>query len=157
VTTLHRARFSLLAAVGLASALLVFELPVSELLHQRSQLASVSNQLAGVQARNDALARAIASLQHASTIGSMAHAQYGLVHAGQQAYALLPTGGAATGGVAAGLADQTVPSADLVVPSADSLGSSAIRRTSGTVDGAAVTGSVWSRALDRLSFWRWAF
>lgn len=155
--SLQRARLSLLAAVGLASALLVLELPMGELLHQRGQLAAVSGQLARLQATNRALAGDVASLRQSSTVAAIAHAEYGLVRPGQRAYAVLASGAGATGAVAPALVQRAVPKVDLVVPAAGFLGSGTAGLAAASADGTSTVGSLWTRALDRLEFWRWAF
>jgi cell division protein FtsB len=154
---LYRARLTFVAAVGLASALLVLELPISEMLHQNAALGSVESQLAKVDARNAALTGDIASLRQSSTVASIAHAEYGLVRSGEHAFALLPTGGAPASAVASGLDEPTIPDVDLVVPSADPFGVAGTSAASRRADGKRAAGSIWSRTLDRLEFWRWAF
>ena len=155
MSALYRARASLLLAGGLATALLVVELPIGELLHQRTQLALVSGELARVDATNAALAGDITALGKAATIASIAHAEYGLVRSGQRAYSVVAPG--SSGAVAPGLASHVVPGVDLVLSSANALLAEQTTRPRTNVDGTPATGSLWSRVLDRLEFWRWAF
>lgn len=155
--TLYRARMTLLLAIGLASALLVFELPLPLLLHQRAALAATAGQLQMVEARNATIVRDIALLRGPAAVAAIAHGEYGLVQHGQLAYAVVGPSASATGGASSSLRDRAVPSADLVVPSADALGAASSAAASTGVEGASITGSIWSRFLDRLAFWRWAF
>ncbi|HUY30049.1 MAG TPA: septum formation initiator family protein [Acidimicrobiales bacterium] len=155
MTALYRARVSLLLAVGLATALLVVELPVGELLHQRSQLALVSRDLARVDASNAALSADVASLSKSSTIAAIAHGEYGLVARGERAYTVVAPD--SSGAPPAGLVRRRIPAVDLVLPSADALLAGSPHRSASSADGTATTGSLWSRVVDRLAFWRWAF
>ncbi|HVC26397.1 MAG TPA: hypothetical protein VND23_11635 [Acidimicrobiales bacterium] len=155
MTALYRARVALLASVGLATALLVVELPVGEIMHQRGQLSVVSSELARVDAGNATLSADISALRRVSTVAAIAHAEYGLVRRGERAYTIVAPD--ASGAVAAGLVQHRIPVVDLVIPSADALLATARHRSRSSVDGASTTGSLWSRALDRLEFWRWAF
>ena len=146
---LYRARISLFAAIGLASALLAFELPIAELLHQKSELATVTSQLNAVDGRNRALSADIGALRQSSTIASIAHAEYGLVNPGQISYALLPSsnGARAASGT---LGDTSISAVDLVVPAATPVDISDAAKAAPTGPG------LWSQVENRLEFWRWA-
>ncbi len=144
---LRRARLSLLAATGLASAILAFEVPFGELAHQRGELATAAGQLARIRSLDQQLASDVSSLRESSTIAAIAHGEYGLVRPGQQAYVLLGSG-AASRGAAPSLVQHVLAQSDLVVPSVDALA------TPVSADSSA---SLWSRVLDHLAFWRWAF
>lgn len=148
MTQLHRARALLVLAVLAAIAIVAFEFPFGEIFHQRGELASVNAQLAAVRARNASLNADIKALSQRSTIGAIAHEEYGLSARGQRSYVILPAAGS---GDANDLAAPTISPQDLVAapPSAGSPASS-------SVDGAAGPG-FWSRFAARLEFWRWAF
>ncbi len=155
-----RARFTLLAAAGLASAVLAFELPVGELVHQQRELATAGAELSRVRALDALLSADIGSLRRTSTVEAIAHAEYGLVRPGEQAYSLpglgRPAKAGEPGGVAPGLETRALSPADLYLASPASLDPPPHRAPAG-VDGAPATGSLWSRVLGRLEFWRWAF
>ena len=142
-----RARISLLAATGLAAAILAFELPVGEMVQQHGELSTLTAQLDRIQALDRSLSGEVSSLHDSATVAAIAHAQYGLVRPGQQAYALLEPG-TGSSSTAPSLVQRLVPRSDLVVPSAGSLSPPA---RVGTVR------SLWSRVVGRLAFWRWAF
>ena len=144
---IRRARLSLLAATGLASAILAFELPVGELVHQHGELVTVTGQLDRIRSLDRQLASEVSTLHESSTIAAMAHGEYGLVRPGQRAYALLGSGSGSRG-AAPSLVQHRLPRADLVVPSVDSLSLPAA--------GPSPT-SLWSRVVGHLAFWRWAF
>ncbi|MHB1597498.1 MAG: septum formation initiator family protein [Acidimicrobiales bacterium] len=144
---IFRARLSLLAATGLAAAILAFELPVGELVHQHGELSTLTAQLDRIQALDRSLSGEVSSLHDSATVAAIAHAQYGLVRPGQQAYALLEPGARSSGTVPS-LVQGLVPRSDLVVLSAGSLASPAQ---------VGAGRSLWSRVVGRLAFWRWAF
>ena len=54
VIQIYRARIALVVAALFAGAMLVFELPVGEILHQRSEIAAVASELKTVQGRDRA-------------------------------------------------------------------------------------------------------
>ncbi|HUZ19100.1 MAG TPA: septum formation initiator family protein [Acidimicrobiales bacterium] len=152
---IYRARIALVVAALFAGAMLVFELPVGEILHQRSEIAAVASELTAVQAHDAQLRSAVASLRKPPTIAAMAHQEYGLVRPGQRAYVVLPSAGS-TAGQANTLAPRTIPEADLVPTDASSL-LGAAPRGGGSAGGPSAGGSLWHRMVQRLEFWRWAF
>lgn len=155
MTAVRRARVSLVAGIGLATAVLVLELPLGEMARQQGQLALASHELARLRATDATLTGDVGSLRQATTVAAIAHADYGLVGAGQRAYAVVATGGSSSGVTAPALRQQSIPRVDLVFPSAASLG---LGPPSGaSVDGTTTSGSLWNRVLDRLEFWRWTF
>lgn len=154
-----KARLTLLVAAGLASAVLAFELPVAELVHQQHELSTAGAELSAVRALDARLSADVASLRRASTVEAIAHAEYGLVRPGEQAYSVPGLGGRAGAGGARGVAPGLEPSRlspeDLYLSSPTAL-LPPPRRT-GAGAGGAATGSLWSRVLGHLEFWRWAF
>jgi hypothetical protein len=68
-------------------------LPLGTLLSQRSQLTDTAAQLSRLEAANRTLSEQAKRLQETSTVNSLARRDYGLVPAGQQAYAVLPPSG----------------------------------------------------------------
>jgi cell division protein FtsB len=155
VIQIYRARIALVVAALFAGAMLVFELPVGEILHQRSEIAAVASELKTVQGRDAQMKSAVASLKKPSTVAAMAHQEYGLVRPGQRAYVVLPSPGS-TAGQANTLAPRTIPEADLVPSDASSL-LGAAPANSAASGGTPTTAGLWSRVVERLEFWRWAF
>lgn len=76
-------------AALLAAFVLLF--PTGTWLHQRSELASVSQQLAALHSQDSSLAAQAKALQTQADIAYLAHKDYGLVAPGQEAYVILPT------------------------------------------------------------------
>lgn len=148
---IHRARLLLVAAAGLSLAIVVVELPLSTLVHQRSAIAAASERLGAVQTENGRLAGQVASLSKPSTVAAIAHGEYGLVKPGQIAYTILPPRGrGAPGALAAG----PVPREDLVPPTASPYGSAP---AAGVAARRGPQPGLWNRVLDRLAFWRSVF
>jgi len=140
--TVRRARFALLSAVAASFFAMVAWLPLSLLLSQHRELASLSTQLASVQRRNGAMRTEVGQLSSNSAVATIAHEQYGLVKPGQQAYVILPKAGS-TGGSA--LESTSIPTADLVPTVQQNFPS--------PVTGAPEPG-FWDRFVGRLEFWR---
>lgn len=149
---IHRARLALVAAAITAMALVLFELPFSALVAQRSAIAVASGRLASVDRENVQLSADIAGLKKGATIAAMAHADYGLVRPGQLAYALLPERGASGSGT---LSESAVPAGDLVPDTASPFGPIPVAVSTASHPGPAA--GLWSRVLGRLAFWRGTF
>lgn len=141
---LRRARAVLAGACCLAGVLLVFELPLGELVHQRSDLAGVEAELRASSAQDHRLEAEITSLGRPSTVAAIAHQDYGLVDKGQLSYVILPTSGSGS----SLLGSSKVPAGDLVPPSvspyAPAPAAVPARRSPG----------LWERIAQRLEFWR---
>lgn len=155
---LHRARLFLLVAAGLSAALLATQLPLSELVGQRRELAVATQQLQVLDQRNAQLRAENAALRQPSTVAAIAHADYGLVRPGQRAYVILPGRSASAGSLAA----PRLPRSDLLSGSAAALTGVGAPPAALTAAGAPAgspgqAGSFWSRTLTALEFWRWAF
>jgi cell division protein FtsB len=153
--TLGRARLGLICAFVFATGTLAFELPVSTLFHQRGELANLSNQLSTVTGRNAELSSEVKDLHQNATIAAIAHADYGLVRPGQQSFVVLPAANPDPGS-ANSLTQQPVPAADLVPVDPSLLGSGASSEI-GSTGTKKPKGSIVSRAMSHLEFWRWAF
>lgn len=148
---IHRARLLLVLAAALSLAIVVAELPLSTIVHQRSAIAGASERLGAIEAENARLANQVASLARPSTVASIAHAEYGLVKPGQLAYAVLPAKGQS---VPSALTAGPVPSEDLVPPTASPFGSPP---AAGAATRRGPQPGLWSQVLDRLAFWHSAF
>jgi len=143
---LYRARLGFVVA-GLASLIaLACWFPLGELLHQRGELASLAAQVNSVDGRNAALRTEISSLGQRGAIETIAHKEFGLVHAGQISYVIEPAAGSTTG--APGLRPTPIPSSDLVADPPALAPSSVATAPPGP--------HYWSRFLSRLEFWRHA-
>jgi cell division protein FtsB len=141
---MRRARVALLAAVAASFLALVAWLPVSLLLSQHAELASLSTSLSSLESRNAAMRAEDHALSSNAAVATIAHEQYGLVKPGQQAYVILPKAGSADG---SGLNSTAIPLSDLVPTAQENYPSPAT--------GAPEPG-FWSRFVGRLEFWRGA-
>lgn len=156
---LRRARLVLLAAVLLAAAVLVSELPIGSLSRERAALAAAGTELKVLDARDRALGADVSSLERRSTIESIARKEYGLVRPGQREYVVLPAGSArpaGTSSLAGGIKAPSLSAADLVAGNEAALAGSGIAGVPDPSKSAASPG-IWSLALGHLEFWRWAF
>lgn len=148
---LHRARIALVAALVLSLAILVTQLPISTLVHQRGELTVATGQLAAARAENAQLSSQIAALRRPSTVAAIAHAQYGLIEPGQIEYEIPHLPGGATG--TSSLAPPSVPHGDLLPPTASPVGPP----PSATPASTASPQGLWSQVVSRLAFWRGTF
>ncbi len=151
---LYRAKLSLVAATLIAAVLLATQLPLGELLHQRSQLAAATTELSVVAAHNRQLVADVAALQQRATIAEIAHQEYGLVWRGQRAFVVLPETSAATSS-SGSLGFTKLAPADLVAGDGAALAGSGIAPSPPTP--AAPQPGLWTKVLARVEFWRWAF
>ena len=147
----HRARLLLLVAGALSLAVVIAELPLSTLVHQRSAIAAASERLGAVDRENARLAQEVSALRKPSTVAAMAHADYGLVKPGQIAYALLPSKGRRA---ATALGAGPIPRSDLVPPAASPY---AVPTSGGASARKRPQPGLWTQVVDRLAFWRSAF
>jgi len=146
VILLYRARLFLCASVLAAIVLLVLELPISAMLHQRGEIAQASNELSVVASHNASLRADVAALREDSAIAAIAHEEYGLVRPGQLSYVILPgRGDAASSGSLGSTAN--LPASDLVLNPASAPAASPQKST-------AHEPSLLGRVLRRLEFWR---
>lgn len=143
---LHRARLGLVTAVAGALALVGVEFPLSELLHQHSELALARGQLATITDRNASLSADVVALSANSTVNALAHEEYGLIRPGQRSFVILPAPNSAA--AKAGLAAPVISPQDLVA-SAPVPGHAVIPTTARSAS------SFWSRFVSRLEFWHW--
>lgn len=146
--SLARARLGLILAALSALAIVGFELPFGELLHQRAELQVLDVQLAALDARNASLHADITALSQSSTIAAIAHEEYGLIRPGQRSFVILPAAGA---GTSVALSAPSIPPQDLVAAPPGSSGVIAATAAEHASPG------FWERFADRLAFWRWAF
>ncbi|HUY06200.1 MAG TPA: hypothetical protein VMU99_02930 [Acidimicrobiales bacterium] len=136
----------LLVALLGTIALVAIEFPLRQLISQRVQISKTALALQIVESHNAILQHDIASLSKTSTIISIAHQEYGLVQPGQRSYVILPNAGAK---------QNMNPLSALAIP-AEVLGSISGSTTSATAPHVVSrpVGSLWSRMLRRLEFWR---
>lgn len=144
---IRRARLGLAAAVVSAAVIVAVQFPLTELWHERSAEAAAAHELAALRRTDAALSRQVSSLRDPSTIGRIAHQDYGLVPPGETYEVVLP--GPADSRSGDPLADTKLPSSALV-PSDSAIAQPA-------TDGSGQSGptrSFWSRLLERLEFWK---
>lgn len=147
---IRRARLTLFVAMVLAAVIVGAELPIGQLVHESSSLASASAQLRQLQAENRALSAAVHSLGQDSTVAKLAHEQYLLVKPGQRAYVILPTP-SDNGSTPGPLTTSRLPTG-VLVPSDAAIDPTAPAPAAGA-EGSPGT---WQQVLNRLEFWRWA-
>jgi hypothetical protein len=140
---LYRARLYLIGSMLFAVILVGVEFPFSLLMRQRAQISTTSAALANLTSRNSALNGDIKALRQPSTIGVIAHEEYGLVLAGQSSYVILPAAGTSA---ANALPAASIPPRDLVATTATPGLAASTAKASGP--------GLWRRFLDRLEFWR---
>lgn len=87
---LRKAAWLLLASVVVAGVLLLFVIPGRTLIAQGRDISSTQARIAALQRENTALQRQLANLSDPSQIEQEATARFGLVMAGQTAYAIVP-------------------------------------------------------------------
>jgi cell division protein FtsB len=150
---LRRARLVLICTGLVVIALLVLEFPVSELFHQRAELASTSHEIAVINAQNAELSTTIASLRDNATVSAIAHSDYGLIFPGQISYVVLPSANDVPG-EADTLAQAPIPKDDVIAGDANALLGASSSPSAGSTK---ASGNLWSRVEQRLFFWRWAF
>jgi hypothetical protein len=132
-----------------------------ELLGQRGQIEVVSRQLAVIDQRNAQLSAENAALGQRATVAAIAHEDYGLVGPGQKAYVILPAatdhGQGLLGRVSISRAQMVSgdPTALTGIGTAGPAAHSFSGASAGNRGGGG--GSLLSRTLDHLEFWRWAF
>lgn len=139
---LRRARAALVTSLVVGGVVVATQLPIGELVHQRSDLATVDAELGAAHAAVSRLRHDVASLGQPQTIANIAHQDYGLVNKGQTTYVVLPSSGAASQ-----LSTPAIPTGDLMPSSLSPYAAvkAAIARPAG---------SLWHRVLKRLEFWR---
>lgn len=143
---LHRARQMLIVTVLGAIVLVAVEFPLRQLMSQRAQISRTALALQAVESHNAILQHDITALSKTSTILAIAHQEYGLVQPGQRSYVILPNAGAK---------QNMNPLTALSIP-AEVLGSTAGSGISTSPAKVIVppSGSLWSKVLRRLEFWR---
>ena len=99
--------------IVLMAGLFLAVMPIRTYLQQRHTVASLSHQLATLNASNKATTQQIAQLNSPSKIQGIGHSRYGLVQPGQTSYVILPSqaSGNAVGSVPQGLAVPTTTTA----------------------------------------------
>ena len=156
----RRSRFLFAGALAFSAVVLLAWFPASSLLHQRSDLAGTSGQLAALHKQDAALAQEKKNLSDAGEIGRIAREQYQLVDPGQQAYEVLPPSGAAAAGTTyAGDPGSTGPATPSAAPELPPGGVTTTTTPSGHVRHATTTAPTTSsgllgRMLHSLEFWR---
>lgn len=157
-----RSRLVLLAAVLLSALILVAWFPANSLVHQRSSLASASQQLTELHHQDAALSQEKKNLSQTAEIARIARSQYQLVSPGQQAYEVLPPAGQATAGTPyagdPGSTTPVAPSAESVLPAGGVTSTTtpaiASKALSGTTHQSSASVGFLQRMLRAVQFWR---
>lgn len=149
---IRRAKIFLLVAAVVAAVVLATNLPLGALLHGRATVAAETRQLSTLEAENQALSSQVRALDEPTTVGQIAHEDYGLVRPGQRSTVVLPAPSASGSNGATGpLASSTIPVSDLL-PSDSILAPATDAEAAGH---AARTGpGFWGQVLQRLEFWK---
>jgi hypothetical protein len=133
----------------LAILLIGTKVPLGQLSAESAAAGKYSSQLDRLRAENGALASQIRQLGTDSEIASLAHADYGLIHPGQEALVILPSSQVGSAGPDP-LGTNTIRPSQ-VVPSDANSGPPV------TGSGDSSSGSLFDQVVQRLEFWRWAF
>jgi len=140
--TRRRVRVLTIVCVGFCLLILATSFPAAALLRQRHALAGATSELSALDAGNRALGREASALAQPQNVATVAQKDYGLIHPGETAYRMIPTGSQhkapPTG---SGTLDQPP-----VVPGTSG---SALTGTSGR----AGPPTFWNRVLSTLEFW----
>jgi cell division protein FtsB len=156
----RRSRFLFAGALAFSAVVLVAWFPASSLLHQRTDLAGTSGQLAALHKQDAALAQEKKNLSDAGEIGRIAREQYQLVDPGQRAYEVLPPSGAAAAGTTyAGDPGSTGPAAPSATPELPPGAVTTTTTPNGRAGHAApsapaASSGLLTRMLHSLEFWR---
>lgn len=144
-----RARLVLIVSIVIAFVLVGTKVPLGQLSAESAAAGKYSAQLDKLRSENRALTDQIRQLGSDSEIATIAHAEYGLVHPGQQSLVILPSSQVPSAGP--NPLGTTKLGGGQIVPSDSDTGPPVITAPSGG------GGSLFSQVLQRLEFWRWAF
>jgi cell division protein FtsB len=148
---IRRARLFFFVSMLVAAVILVTNFPVGQLLHGRSTIETETAQLAALQEANKTLTSQVRALHDPSTVGEIAHEEYGLITPGERSVVVLP-------GVGGSRFSGPNPLANNLVPPSDLQPSDAILDP--VVQGAAPQAKepgFWHRVLANLEFWHSLF
>jgi hypothetical protein len=135
-------------------ALFLLGFPLRTYVEQRAALSGARQTAARLADQNAALRSEAARLQTPAEIGQLARERYGLVHPGQEEYAILPapvTAGSRAGHTAAPGSSVTFGATQS--GGASPGGSSAGGSSAGGSAAPASSGGLWSRFVRQLEFW----
>jgi cell division protein FtsB len=148
---IHRARLFFVVALLVAVGILVANFPFGTLLSARTTIQGESARLAALRATDQRLASEVRALHDPSTVGQIAHQEYGLITSGQRSIVVLPGSSGSRSSARNPLADNPVPSADL-------LPSDAILDPGSEVAPPPSHGpGFWHRVIGSLEFWHSLF
>lgn len=88
---MRRFLWPVVASLGFIAVVFLFVLPTRTYLDQHRSVDQVNHQIATLTQQNRQLEKQAASLQNQANIARIAHHDYGLVKAGQQATVVLPS------------------------------------------------------------------
>ncbi len=152
----RRNRLILVIGVVASVAIVGAWFPVTELLHQRQQLAAASTQLHQLNVQNRVLHHQATQLETPAAVGRIAQQQYDLVLPGEQAYQVLPP--------SSSNGDGTLTTSPAGAPTSGAPGSKRSGTTgaarsrpgsaAGTPGAAGSTTGFLGRIVQALQFWR---
>jgi len=150
---MKRAVWPLALLVAGALVMILLGFPLRTYMSQRAALSRAHTTLATLSAQNKTLQQQAAQLQSPAEIEYLARADYGLVQPGQEAYALLP-GSAPASTTQSTIPGSTIPGSTIpgLQPPPTPPTSTAPAATTAGTDSSG--GSLWSRFLQQLEFWR---
>ncbi len=147
---MRRNRLVLALAIAVSVGIFGAWFPLPSLLQQRSQLAAASIELSQLQRENAALRHDQKQLRTPTALGRIAQEEYDLVPPGDQAYQVLPASG--SGGPYGSLGPTSSSGAGAASGSGGAVARA--RAPSGSSPPAGTSGSLLSRMLRTLEFWR---
>jgi hypothetical protein len=148
---IHRARLFFVVALVVAAGILVANFPFATLLSSRATIEGESAKLAALRATDQRLASEVRALHDPSTVGQIAHEEYGLITSGQRSVVILPGSSGSRSSAENPLANNPVPSADLL-PSDEILDPGAE-----AAPPPAHGPGFWHRVIGSLEFWHSLF
>ena len=160
----RRARAMVIGALALAAIVLLTSFPVSELLAQRSALASTGRQVSSYAAADRSLTSQLAALDQAGAANALARRDYGFVAADERAFDILPpSGGRAPTSVSSGAVPLDAPPvapgstrSQALIGLAASAAPPGTHAAGAPASGATASGpppGYWGRVLRSLEFW----
>ncbi len=142
----------LVVATAASAGILGAWFPVSNLMHQRAQLAAASSQLSRLDQQNASLRHQEKAMRTPATLGRIAQQQYDLVPPGEEAYQVLPASGSAGSGP--GGKDGTLGSVSSAATGARAASRTAGGQGASSAASTVTSGSFFDRVLRTLEFWR---
>lgn len=148
---IRRARLFFFVTMLIAVVILVTNFPVGQLLQGRSTIERETAQLTALQQANKTLTSQVRALHDPSTVGQIAHEEYGLIAPGERSVVVLPGVGGSSSSGPNPLANNLLAPADLQ-PS-DAILDPAVQDAGSQPK----EPGFWHRVLTNLEFWHSLF